>query len=93
MDSSIQHADASNAHLANGDGESASTSAAAPAVTYDDLFPSLPASALPANNVTLGEWNRRPPMLASTVVTQVPLPFKRMILKHVLFACETNSAS
>ena len=46
--------------------------AAKPAKSYDDLFPSLPASAPAANagSAPIGEWNRKP-MFASSTITQV----------------------
>ncbi len=47
--------------------------AAGAATSYDDLFPSLPASATPAatSAAPIGEWNRKPLMFASSTVTQV----------------------
>ncbi len=46
-----------------------------PAKSYDDLFPSLPASAPSASGAPgaapIGEWNRKPIMFASSTVTQV----------------------
>ena len=51
----------------------AAAAVAAPATSYDDLFPSLPASAPPAtaSAAPIGEWNRKPLMFASSTVTQV----------------------
>jgi hypothetical protein len=57
-------------------GAETAASAGAPA-TYDDLFPSLPLSAPGANTSKanpIGEWNRKPMLLSSTVTQVFHIP-------------------
>lgn len=44
--------------------------------TYDDLFPSLPASAQPVSGASAGVWNKKPKFVSSTVTQMFRIPFE-----------------
>ena len=89
--------------IENSNVEGAPDAANEPPATYDDLFPSLP-SAAPArggrggapgsSGPPIGDWNRKPMLMSSTVTTVIiDIHFLSFFKSFDIFTCNYSNCS